>query len=93
MAAKRRYDNMDDILDKLLDSDCSGLNDDIELGDEGDIDSDWEYESENERVLCGGGVGDADRGGVLFIGLSNCPSSPGLHPDKCFKVYHTELNF
>ena len=32
---------MDDILDKLLDSDCSDLDDDIELGDESDIDSDW----------------------------------------------------
>ena len=64
MAAKRRrYDNMDDILDKLLDSDCSDLDDDIELGDESDIDSDWEYKSEDERVLYGGGVGDADCGG------------------------------
>ena len=59
------YDNMDDILDKLRDSDCSDLDDDIELGDESDTDSDWEYESEDERVLCGGGVGDADRGGVV----------------------------
>ena len=44
MASKRRKydsDNMDDILDKLLDSDCSDLDDDIELGDESDIDSDW----------------------------------------------------
>ena len=56
---------MGDILDKLLDSDCSDLDDDIELGDESGIDSDWEYESENERVLCGGGVGDADCGGVV----------------------------
>ena len=64
MAAKsRRYDNMDDVLDKLLDSDCSDLDDDIELGDESDIGSDWEYGSEDERVLCDGGVGDADRGG------------------------------
>ena len=66
MAAKRRrYDNMDDILDKLLDIDCSDLDDDIELGDESDTDNDWEYESEDEKVLCGGGVGDADRGGVV----------------------------
>ena len=65
MASKRRrYDSMDDILDKLLDSGRSDLDDDIELGDESDIDSDWEYESEDERVLCGGGVGDADRGGA-----------------------------
>ena len=62
MAAKRtRYDNMDDILDKLLDSDCRDLDDDTELGDESDTDSDWEY----GRVLCGGGLGDADRGGVV----------------------------
>ena len=54
MAAKRRrYDNMDGILDKLLDSDCS------------DLDDDWEYESEDERVLCGGNLGDADSGGVV----------------------------
>ena len=66
MAVKRRrYDNMDGILDKLFDSDCSDLDDDIELGDERDIDSDWEYESEDERVLCCGGVGDADHGGVV----------------------------
>ena len=64
MAAKsRRYDNMDDVLDKLLDSDCSDLDDDIELGDESDIGSDWKYGSEDERVLCDGGVGGADRGG------------------------------
>ena len=31
---------MGEILDKLLDSDCSDLDDDIELGDESDIDSD-----------------------------------------------------
>ena len=31
---------MDDISDKLLDSDCSDLDDDIEFGDESDIDSD-----------------------------------------------------
>ena len=60
-ATRRRYDNMDDILDKLLDSDCSDLND-IELGDKSGNDSDWEYESEDERVLCGDGVGDADCG-------------------------------
>ena len=66
MAAKRRrYDNMDDISGKLLDSDCSDLDDDIEFGDESDIDSDQEYKSEDERVLCGGGVGDADRGGIV----------------------------
>ena len=38
-ATRRRYDNMDDILDKLLDSDCSDLND-IELGDKSGNDSD-----------------------------------------------------
>ena len=65
MAAKRRrYDNMDDILDKLLDNDCSDLDDDTELGDENDIDSDWAYESEDERVLCGG-LGDTDHGSVV----------------------------
>ena len=42
---------MDDILDKLLDSDCSDLDDDIKLG-------------EDERVLYGGGVGYAHCGGV-----------------------------
>ena len=42
-AKRRRYDNMDDILDKLVDSDCSDLDDDTELGDESDIDSDWKY--------------------------------------------------
>ena len=44
MASKRRRydnDNMDDILDKLLDSDCRDLDDDIQLGDESDTDSDW----------------------------------------------------
>ena len=56
---------MDDILDKLLDSDRSDLDDDIGMGDESDIDSDWEYEYEDERVFCGGGVGDADHGGVV----------------------------
>ena len=56
---------MDDILDKLLNRDCSDLDDDIELGDESDIGSDWEYESEDERVLCGGGVGDGNCGGVV----------------------------
>ena len=66
MAAKRRrYDNMDDIFDKLLDSDCSDLEDDLELGDESDVDNDREYESEEEKILCGCGVGDADRGGVV----------------------------
>ena len=66
MAAKRRrYDNMDDILDKQLDSDRSDLDDDIGLGDESDIDSDWEHEYEDERVFCRGGVGDADHGGVV----------------------------
>ena len=51
MTAKRRkYDNIDDILDKLLDSDYSDLDDDIELGNESDIDSDWEYESEDENI-------------------------------------------
>ena len=53
---RRRYDNIDDILDKLLDSDCSDLDDDIELGDESDIDSDWEYKSEDERVLYSDGI-------------------------------------
>ena len=90
---RKKTDNIDDILDKLLDSDCSDLDDDIELGDKSDINSGWEYESEGERVLCGGGVGDTDRVGVLSIGLSDCPLSPGLHPDKWFKIYHTELNF
>ena len=51
MTAKRRkYDNIDDILVKLLDSDYSDLDDDIELGNESDIDSDWEYESEDENI-------------------------------------------
>ena len=51
MTAKRRkYDNIDDILDKLLDSDYSDLDDDIELGNESNIDSDWEYESEDENI-------------------------------------------
>ena len=51
MTAKRRkYDTIDDILDKLLDSDSSDLDDDIELGNESDIDSDWEYESEDENI-------------------------------------------
>ena len=51
MTAKRRkYDTIDDILDKLLDSDYSDLDDDIELGNESDIDSDWEYESEDENI-------------------------------------------
>ena len=53
---RRRYDNIDDILDKLLDSDCSDLDDDVELGDESDIDSDWEYKSEDERVLYSDGI-------------------------------------
>ena len=53
---RRRYDNIDYILDKLLDSDCSDLDDDIELGDESDIDSDWEYKSEDERVLYSDGI-------------------------------------
>ena len=66
MAAKRRkHDNMDHILDKLLDSDYSDFDDDIELGSESDTDSDWEYEFGDERVLCGGRVGDADRGGIV----------------------------
>ena len=49
MASKRRRydnDNMDDILDKLLDSDCRDLDNDIQLGDESDTDSDWQCESE-----------------------------------------------
>ena len=51
MTAKRRkYDNIDDILDKLLDSDYSDLDDDIELGNKSNIDSDWEYESEDENI-------------------------------------------
>ena len=91
MAAKRRrYDNLDDILDKLLDSGCSDLDDDIELGDESDIDSDWEYKSEDERVIRDGGVGDADRGGV--VGDADLVGG-GVGGGVGFKIYHTELNF
>ena len=35
------------------------------MGDESDIDSDWECESEDGWVLYGGGVGDADGNGVV----------------------------
>ena len=50
--------------DKLLDSYCSDLDDDIELGDESDIDNDWEYESEDigsdHGTDRGSVTGDAD---------------------------------
>ena len=45
-AAKRIYTNIDEILGVVLESDSS----DIDLDEDSELDSDWEYESGEEEL-------------------------------------------
>ena len=93
MAAKKvttkTYCNIDEILDFVLEEADPESNIEVYLGDgisDDKLESDWEYESEPNATK------QSETVKIVYV-CRFCPSNPGLHPDLCFELYHTVLDY